>query len=89
MENLNLKQSTDNRHWYTGKVKINDKEYTVNMLRFEEPSCYGIAEGRISKLFIFTTLEKIFWYDREFVYLPNHDETEVQKIYEAIVKEYN
>ena len=89
MENLNLKQSTDNRHWYTGKVKINAKEYTVNMLRFEEPSCYGIAEGRISKLFIFNKEEKLMWYDREWEYLPNHDNTEVQKLYETIINQYN
>lgn len=89
MENINLKQATDNKHWYTGKVTINNTEYKVNILRFEEPSCYGIAEGRISKLFIFTATENLMWYDRGWVYLPNHDETEVQKVYEAIINQYN
>ena len=89
MNNLNLKRATDNKHWYTGTVTINNKQYKVNILRFEEPSCYGIAEGRISKLFIFTTNENLMWYDREWVYLPNHDETEVQKVYEAIINQYN
>ena len=87
---MTFKQAKDNKHWYIGKATINGEEYTVNMMRFEKPSDFGIAEGRISKLYIFSKTEEALWYDREWVRTtPKNNTKEIQKLYEEIIKEWN
>ena len=38
--------------WTMAKATVEGKEYKVQMVRFEEPSIYGISKGRISKLWV-------------------------------------
>ena len=38
--------------WTFATATANGKEYRIMMVRFEEPSNYGIRQGRISKLWI-------------------------------------
>ncbi len=90
MENLNFKRALDNKNWYIAKIQINGEAYTVNMLRFENPSCYGIAEGRISKLCIFSKKEEALWYERGWINTtPRFNVKEIQKLYEGIIEQFN
>lgn len=87
---MNFKTAKNNQRWQTAEVKINGTDYTVNMMRFEEPSDFGIAGGRISKLFIFSREEEALWFDRDWVRTtPKNNAKEIQKLYEEIIKEYN
>ena len=38
--------------WTMATATVAGKTYQIQMVRFEEPSQYGIGEGRISKLYI-------------------------------------
>lgn len=35
--------------WTLGNATVNGKTYKIQMVRFDEPSQYGIRKGRISK----------------------------------------
>lgn len=86
---MELKRTDKNSYWYEGTANIGGRNFKVQVLRFEEPSEFGINNGRISKLFVFDKYEELMWYDREWTKLPNHDNKEVQTIYETIIKQFN
>ena len=51
--------------WTMATATIAGKTYAIQMVRFDEPSRYGISEGRISKLYIADTDRKMLAnYDR-------------------------
>lgn len=61
--------------------------YLFSAKVFEEPSEYGIDEGRISKLNISKTGEILCSYDRGWDILPKTEE--VKAVYQDIVKRFN
>ena len=36
--------------WTLGRATVNGKTYKIQLVRFDEPSQYGIRQGRMSKL---------------------------------------
>ena len=50
--NANRKYQAKQNNWDIHEVELNGKRYSIERKIFEEPSEYGINEGRISKLFI-------------------------------------
>lgn len=84
-----LFQRIEKSTWYTSEAKIGNSSYKIEMLRSDIPSDFGIAEGRIIKLFIYDGSDELLWYDRGWVKLPNHHNAEAQKIYEEIINEWN
>ena len=36
--------------WTMATATVNGKRFQIQMVKFNEPSCYGICHGRISKL---------------------------------------
>lgn len=89
MRQLNLRRALDNKNWYVGKVLINGVEYKINILRFDQPSDFGIDGGRISKMYIFTSKEALVWYDREWETEPSPDNKDVQEVYKLLLSLYN
>lgn len=63
--------------------------FEASILAFDEPSDYGIDDGRISKLYIVErtrTLKVVCNYDRGWIVKPS---TEVKEFYDKIIKKYN
>ena len=61
----------------------------ASILAFDEPSRYGIDNGRISKLYIVErtrTLKVVCDYDRGWDVRPSK---EVKEFYDKIIKKYN
>ena len=61
----------------------------ASILAFDEPSRYGIDNGRISKLYIVErtrTLKVVCNYDRGWIVKPSK---EVKEFYDRIIKKYN
>ena len=38
--------------WTLGRAMVNGKTYKIQLVRFDEPSQYGIRQGRMSKLWV-------------------------------------
>ena len=38
--------------WTMATAEVDGKKYRIEMVRFDEPSIYGIRKGRISKLWV-------------------------------------
>ena len=36
--------------WTMAKATVNGREFKIQMVRFDEPSRFGIRDGRVSKL---------------------------------------
>ena len=74
--------------WTLGRATVNGKTYKIQMVRFDEPSQYGIRRGHISKLWVSETdHEAIINYDRGWDVRPK---TETAKaILAAIIKQFN
>lgn len=71
--------------WKKGKIGV----YTYEVKLFDEPSMYGLACGRISKLYIYTNNARntLCQFDREWVVKPTDDI--IIKLCELLVTMYN
>jgi len=73
--------------WITGTEDFDgEQNIKIEILVFEEGSIYGIAEGKISKMFITLGSETLVWYDRGWETEPTE---EVKPLYESIIAQYN
>jgi hypothetical protein len=74
--------------WTLGSATVNGKTYKVQMVRFDEPSQYGIRKGKISKLYIADAdRNMVANFDRGW---DVHAKTaEVKAIVAAITKKFN
>ena len=74
--------------WTFATATANGKEYRIMMVRFEEPSIYGIRQGRISKLWLTDADRKeTVNYDRGWDMRPAT--TEAKAVLAAIIKKFN
>ena len=56
---------------------------------YDEPSCYGIDEGRISKLTIKINGKTVVNYDRGWDIEPDENDAATMIAYSICIKEYN
>ena len=74
--------------WTMATAEVDGKKYRVEMVRFDEPSIYGIRKGRISKLWVRgEDGTVVINYDRGWDIRPAADEGKA--ILAAITKQYN
>ena len=74
--------------WTFATATANGKEYRIMMVRFEEPSIYGIRHGRISKLWLTDADRKeTVNYDRGWDMRPVS--AEAKAVLAAITKKFN
>lgn len=70
-----IKETQKWNNWKIGKVEVNGKVYKYGIKHFDEPSKYGIKQGRISKLFLENSDGKLVVnYDRGWDIKPKKDE---------------
>lgn len=90
MFNDELKDNGNN--WFSFTANTDWNIYYIEMKRFEEPSQFGISNGRISKLRItdykFIEGEEIA-YDRGWCKHWRKAPKEMQAVYRAVLKKYN
>jgi hypothetical protein len=55
---------TKESNWVSGKTSYNDIEYKWSAKLYDEPSTFGINDGRVSKLEVINSTERIIHYDR-------------------------
>ncbi len=74
--------------WTIADATADGKTYKIEMVRFDEPSQYGVNNGRISKLYIADSAKKVLVnYDRGWDIRPK---TEADKaVLKAILKKFN
>ena len=74
--------------WTFATATTNGKEYRIMLVRFEEPSNYGIRQGRISKLWM-SNVEggEFINYDRGWDMCPVS--AEAKAVLAAIIKKFN
>ena len=82
--NYKIKPGMSGNKWITGTTK--DGIFAFNLLVFEDPSSYGINQGRISKLWMRTesTMEVVVDYDRGWKVKPK--DPKLQKLVNNIIK---
>lgn len=74
--------------WTLATATIDGKAYKIQMVKFPEPSIYGIRKGRISKLWAKAEDgSEIINYDRGWDQRPAS--TEGKALLAAIIKQYN
>ena len=74
--------------WTMATAEVDGKKYRVQMVRFDEPSIYGIRKGRISKLWVRgEDGTAVINYDRSWDIRPATDEGKA--ILAAITKQFN
>ena len=74
--------------WTMATATVAGKTYRIEMVRFDEPSQYGIGEGRISKLYVADADRKILAnYDRGWDVRPAT--TAAKAIVNAITAKFN
>ena len=74
--------------WTFATATVNDKEFCIMLVRFEEPSNYGIRQGRISKLWMNNVdCSEFINYDRGWDMRPVS--TEAKAVLAAIIKKFN
>ena len=74
--------------WTFATATANGKEYRIMMVRFEEPSIYGIRQGRISKLWLTDAdRQETVNYDRGWDMRPVS--VEAKAVLAAITKKFN
>ena len=86
---LNILGTTEAMNtWTLGRATVNGKTYKIQMVRFDEPSQYGIRKGRISKLYIADAeCNMVANFDRGWDVRPNT--AEAKAIVNAITKKFN
>lgn len=62
--------------WKEGALKVGGSWFHYWLKVYDEPSCYGIDEGRISKLRLERGGEVVCNYDRGWVVQPVDEDTE-------------
>ena len=74
--------------WTFAIATANGKEFRIMLVRFEEPSNYGIRQGRISKLRMNNVdCSEFINYDRGWDMRPVS--TEAKAVLAAIIKKFN
>ncbi len=74
--------------WTLGRATVDGKTYKIQMVRFDEPSMYGIRKGKISKLYIADAdRNMVANFDRGWDVRPKT--AEVKAIVAAIAKKFN
>ena len=73
--------------WTLATATIDGKTYRIQMVRFDEPSMYGIRQGRISKLYVADADHTVINFDRGWDIRPKTAETKA--LLAAIVKQFN
>ena len=74
--------------WTTATATINGRKFKIEMVRFDNPSRYGIRRGRISKLWAKAPDRSVvISYDRGWAHLPI--DLEGKALLEEILKKYN
>jgi len=74
--------------WTLASATVNGKTYKIQLVRFDEPSQYGIRKGRISKLWVAEAgHEPIINFDRGWDARAKTDEAKA--ILAAIIKQFN
>lgn len=86
---LNILGTTEAMNtWTLGRATVDGKTYKIQMVRFDEPSQYGIRKGRISKLYIADAdRNMVANFDRGWDVRPNT--AEAKAIVNAITKKFN
>ena len=75
--------------WTIARAKVEDRFFEINVKHFEEPSRFGIQNGRISKLWIREEgeIEPLVNYDRDWDVRPRSKAAKA--IYNEILAMYN
>ena len=74
--------------WTMATAEVDGRKYRIEMVRFDEPSIYGIRKGHISKLWVRgEDGTVVINYDRGWDIRPATDEGKA--ILAAITKQYN
>lgn len=74
--------------WTLGSATVDGKTYKIQMVRFDEPSMYGIRLGRISKLWVAEAgHEPVINFDRGWDVRPKT--AEAKTMLAAITKKFN
>lgn len=73
--------------WKKGTVRVNENTYDYEMKVYGEPSCFGIENGKISKLRLTLNGETVCHFDRWLGIVPTTEEAKLAL--EMLIKEYN
>ncbi len=73
--------------WKEGAIKVRNSVFKFWVKHYDEGSCYGIDEGRISKVMLKRNGITVCNYDRGWDVLPVDEDTEIAL--EILKKEYN
>ena len=73
--------------WTKGKITVEGVTFEYWMKHFEEPSCFGINEGRISKLELREGGKVVLNYDRGWDIRPRTKKAKAAL--EQLLKEFN
>ena len=74
--------------WTMATASVDGKEFRIQMVRFDEPSKFGIRKGRISKLWVGSADGvEVINYDRGWDIRPATDE--VKALLKEITKQFN
>ena len=74
--------------WTLATAAVDGRTYRIQMVRFDEPSMYGIRRGRLSKLYVADADHNaVINYDRGWDVRPKTAETKA--LLAAIVKQFN
>jgi len=73
--------------WKEGAIKVRNSVFNFWVKHYDEGSCYGIDEGRISKVMLKRNGITVCNYDRGWDVLPVDEDTEIAL--EILKKEYN
>ena len=63
--------------WKRGTIKVGKSIFTYEMKQYDEPSIFGINEGRISKLALRRGREWVLTYDRGWDIEPQDEDTRI------------
>lgn len=75
--------------WYEGKAELNNKSIQYWVKAFDEPSDYGINDGRISKLTIKVNGQTTVNYDRGWDIKPNEADEDLMLAYNELIERFN
>lgn len=73
--------------WKEGAIKVRNSVFKFWVKHYDEGSCYGIDEGRISKVMLKRNGITVCNYDRGWDVLPVDEDTEIAL--EILKLEYN
>lgn len=73
--------------WKEGAIKVRNSVFKFWIKHYDEGSCYGIDEERISKVMLKRNSITVCNYDRGWEVLPVDEDTEIAL--EILKKEYN